>query len=90
MSQEKPEDMFQPLAYSFLKAAMSLPDFMNEYRTEVARREPLQLDDILKTVGETVKPYEHLIPPSYRVFFKLARSGALPYLMKIAEKIAGD
>jgi hypothetical protein len=90
MSQEKMEDIFQPLAYWFLKAVTSLPDHMNEYRREVAKQEPLQLDDILKAVGETVKPYEHMIPPSYRVFFKLARSGALPYVMKIAEKLAGD
>ncbi|MFH0711310.1 MAG: hypothetical protein V1944_01915 [Candidatus Aenigmatarchaeota archaeon] len=90
MSQGKNEDMLKPLIYSFLKAGMSIPDHMNEYRKEVAKQEPLQLEDILKVVGETVKPYEEMIPPSYRVFFKLARSGALSYVMKIAEKLAGD
>ena len=90
MSEEKPEDMLRPIVYSFFKAGMSFPDFMNEYRTEVAKQEPLKVEDILKTLGEMIKPYEQMIPPSYRVFFKLARSGGLGYVMKIAEKLAGD
>lgn len=90
MNTEKPEDILRPLIYSFFKASMSVPDFMNEYRTEVARKEPLQIEDVLKVVGEMIKPYEQMIPPSYRIFLKLARSGGLGYLMKIAEKLGGE
>ncbi|MBS3055199.1 MAG: hypothetical protein J4452_01775 [Candidatus Aenigmarchaeota archaeon] len=90
MSQEKPEDILKPIIYSLFKACMSFPDYMNEYRTEVTKKEPFKIDDVLKTVGEMAKPYEQMIPASARLFLKLARSGGLSYVMKIAEKLAGD
>jgi len=90
MSYEKPEDILMPLVYSFFKAGMSLPDYMNEYRREIAKQEPLKLDDVLKVIGEIAKPYEQMIPPYARIFLKLARSGGIGYLLKIAEKLGGE
>ena len=90
MSEEKPEDILKPFAYSFFKACMSFQDYMNEYRTEVAKKEPLKMDEVLKAIGDIAKPYEQMIPPSARLLLKLARSGGLGYVMKIAEKLAGD
>ena len=90
MSKEDPEDILKPLVYSIFKASMSLPDYMNEYRKEIQKKQPFKIEDVLKVVAEMAKPYEDMIHPSYRVFLKLARSGGLGYVLKIAEKLAGD